>query len=166
MLFIEWKPVIGWTIAVVLATLCPFAFWSMRKKRVWLRWTVRSFAVLFLIIDGLFVYAALVDSGTSYSTAVFSPDHRMAARVVYTDYGHERDADVEVFRRHGFSHETVYEARPLLTEKEIHWLDNKIFGWLVSIRSSASARILSRSIVERRTPQSLRRLQSSSAWSF
>jgi hypothetical protein len=86
-----------------------------------------------LIADAFWIYLIL-DSGRSYSNPVFSPDRSMAARVVYTDYGHERDADVEVFRGHGFSHETVYEARPLLTEKDIHWLDDKNL-WLTGLDS-------------------------------
>jgi hypothetical protein len=131
MLFIEWEAVIRWAIALLIAALCFFAFWSIRKKRAWLRWTVRSVALIILIMDA-FVASVLVDFGTSYSKAVFSPDRSMAARVVYENEAGERDAEVEVFRRHGLSHETVYEGRPLLTEKEVHWLDGKNL-WLVDL---------------------------------
>lgn len=131
MLFIEWKPVVTWIIAVLVAALCLFGFRIVRTKRLLPRRLVRSSAVFLLIVDAFFVYL-IVDSGKSYSNAVFSPDGKMAARVAYTDYWTERNAEVEVFREHGFSHETVYGARPLLTEKEIHWLDAKNI-WLAGL---------------------------------
>ena len=131
MLFIEWQPLIGWAIASVVAALCVLAFLSIRKKRALIRRTVRGVAIAVFLIDAVFV-SVLIDSDTSYSTAVFSPDRTMAARVIYTDDGRERDASVEVFRKHGFSRGTVYEARPLLQPDQIHWLDAKNL-WLAGL---------------------------------
>jgi hypothetical protein len=133
MLFIEWEPVIRWAVAALVLGLCVFAFFSVRKRRALIRRPVRGLVAAVFIADFICicVFVSLV-SETSYSTAVFSPDRSMAARIVYTDYRGERDVDVQVFRRRGFSNETVYEARPLLTEKDIHWLDDKNL-WLAGL---------------------------------
>ncbi len=131
MLFVEWRSVLGWTIALLVLALSVVASRLVRRKRALLRRSVRTVAFLLLVADGFFV-CVILTSAISYSDPVFSPDRTMAARVLYTDYGGERDAEVELFRDRGFTHEIVYEARPVLTEKEIHWLNTKNL-WLAGL---------------------------------
>lgn len=133
MLFIEWEPVIRWALAALVLGLCVFAFFSVRKRRALIRRLVRGLVAAVFIADVICisVFVSIV-SETSYSAAVFSPDRKMAARVVYTDYRGERDVDVQIFRRRGFSNEIVYEATPQLTDQNIHWLDDRNL-WLAGL---------------------------------
>lgn len=110
MIFIEWWAVARLCLLLLIVSTASLGIWAVRKKR----WFIR-FPIQFLLAVSLFALLAietLVSAlpGNTYSEPVYSPNRKMAARIVEYDASGLGGADdtVEVFAAHGFSSDAVF----------------------------------------------------------
>jgi len=127
MFFIEW-----WLVRRIVTEVLMFAgavalFVSVRNKRWPLRIPVRVFSLPLMLIGLLLLCLQWMAMGCiSYSHPVYSPNHRMAARVRDGDGGATGgESTVELFDSHGLHQEDVYSGGwKSVEERDIHWTDN------------------------------------------
>jgi hypothetical protein len=110
MIFIEWWIVRRVCYALLLIACATAAFWSVRKKRWPIRLPVRILSAPATLLAVLFLLLQWKAAGCiSYSSAVYSPDHRMAARIRTDDEGATGgNSTVELFDVHGLLQYDVY----------------------------------------------------------
>jgi hypothetical protein len=95
---------------LLITAIASLGIWSVRKKRWFVRLPIQSlsglprFALFFLIM----VTSTL--PGNTYSEPVYSPNRKMAARIVEYDASGLGGADdtVKIFAGHGFSSDVVF----------------------------------------------------------
>jgi hypothetical protein len=111
MLFIEWWPVARNCIGLLLIVISVLAFrWALRKN-VWLRVPVQFVSGLVLICSLAFwSFYWLMPNPWTYSAPIYSPNHRMAARVAeYNASGFGgADSSVELFGYGGLFSKVVF----------------------------------------------------------
>jgi len=109
-IFIEWWVVGRLCLLLLTVATASLIIWSVRKKRWFVRLPIQLllglalFALLFLVT----VVSTL--PGNTYSEAVYSPNRKMAARIVEYNASGLGGADdtVKVFTAHGFSSDVVF----------------------------------------------------------
>jgi hypothetical protein len=123
-IFVEWWAVARLCLLLLIVTIAGLGIWSVRKKR----WIVR-FAIQLLLGLSLFALFFLIMltstlPGNTYSEPVYSPNRKMAARIVEYDASGLGGADdiVKVFAAHGFSSDVVFFGEfKSVTAKNIRW---------------------------------------------
>jgi hypothetical protein len=109
-IFIEWWAIERLCLLLLIVATTSLIIWSVRKKRWFVRFPIRLvlgvflFALLFLIT----VVSRL--PGNAYSEPVYSPNRKMAARIVEYNASGLGGADdtVKLFTAHGFSSDVVF----------------------------------------------------------
>jgi hypothetical protein len=94
-----------------MGTIGVLGFWLVRRKRWPIRlpvWFVSLLLIALAAAGALFLL--ILPDPISYSAAVYSPDHMMAARVrIYNASGFGgADNTVELFAAHGFERQDVF----------------------------------------------------------
>ena len=110
MIFIEWWGIERLCLLVLIVVTASLIIWSVRKKGWFVRFPIQL--VLGLFLFALLFLVVLVSSlpGNTYSEPVYSPDRKMAARIVeYNASGLGGAEDtVKVFTAHGLSSDVVF----------------------------------------------------------
>jgi hypothetical protein len=109
-IFIEWWAVERLCLLLLIVATASVSIWSVRKKR----WFVRL-PIQFLLGLSLFVLLGSVTlvstlPGNTYSEPIYSPNRKMAARIVEYNASGLGGADetVKLFTAHGFSSDVVF----------------------------------------------------------
>ena len=110
MIFIEWWAIERLGLLLLVVATASLIVWSVRKERRFVRFPVEVILGLFLF--ALLCLVTLVSSlpGNAYSEPVYSPNRKMAARIVEYNASGLGGADdtVKLFRAHGFSSDVVF----------------------------------------------------------
>jgi hypothetical protein len=109
-IFVEWWAIGRLCLLLLTVTTASLIIWSVRKKGWFVRFPIQL--VLGLFLFALLFLVVLVSSlpGNTYSEPVYSPDRKMAARIVeYNASGLGGAEDtVKVFTAHGLSSDVVF----------------------------------------------------------
>jgi len=109
-IFIEWWLVERLCLLLLIVATATLTIWFVRKKRWFVRFPIQLF--LGLSLFGLLFLVAVVSTlpGNTYSEPVYSPNRKMAARIVEYNASGLGGADdsVKVFTAHGFSSDVVF----------------------------------------------------------
>jgi hypothetical protein len=109
-IFIEWWGIERLCLLVLVVATASLIIWSVRKKRWFARFPIQL--VLGLFLFALLFLVTLVSSlpGNTYSEPVYSPNRKMAARIVEYNASGLGGADdtVKLFTAHGFSSDVVF----------------------------------------------------------
>jgi hypothetical protein len=109
-IFVEWWAVARLCLELLIVAGASLCIWSVRKKRWFVRFPIQ-------LLLGLSLFAMLfVDMivstlpGNTYSEPVYSPNRKMAARIIEYDASGLGGADdtVELFTAHGFRSDVVF----------------------------------------------------------
>ena len=110
MVFIEWWHVTRLCGVLLILAILGVSFWSVRKKRWFVRIPVQlvsgsalcAFILLFSVVSSL--------PGNTYSPPVYSPNKKMAVRIIEYNASGLGGADdtVELFTAHGFKSNVVF----------------------------------------------------------
>ena len=110
MIFIEWWAIGRLCLLLLIVATASLIIWSVRKKRWFVRFPIQL--VLGLLVFALLFLVALVSAlpGTAYSQPVYSPNKKIAARIVeYNASGLGGAEDiVKLFTSHGLRSDVVF----------------------------------------------------------
>lgn len=111
MLFVEWwfiGRICFWLFLIVVLPV--FGFWVVRNRPRLVRVPVRVLSALVMLCGGFLWLIVLSLPGNSYSTSVYSPNKKTAARIL--DYNASglggADTSVELFTFYGLKCDIVY----------------------------------------------------------
>jgi hypothetical protein len=111
MLFVEWLPVTLHCVFLLLIGSAVLAFRSVLYKKAWFRLPVQLLSGL-VALGSLFslLFYWVMPNPWTYSAPIYSPNHRMAARVAeYNASGFGgADTSVELFNYHGLFSNVVF----------------------------------------------------------
>jgi hypothetical protein len=128
MLFVDWGRV-GFVV-ILLALLAASIYGSACAKKLRskpMRIAIRVVSVPLGTIASLAALLLLAASGCeSYSTPIYSPSGKLAARIEYSDGGATGgETYVELFWAHGFREQTLYEGEWMsVRQSDIKWNSN------------------------------------------
>jgi hypothetical protein len=109
-IFIKWWVVERLCPLLLIAATASLSIWSARKKRWFVRFPIQL--LLGLSLFALLVLVTLVSTlpGNTYSEPIYSPNRKMAARIVEYNASGLSGADdtVKLFTAHGFSSDVVF----------------------------------------------------------
>lgn len=110
MLFIEWWLIWRFIAGVLITLLAVFAFWAVEKRRLALQLPIRILSIPVAASGSLFALLTWGVSGClSYSTPIYSPNHRNVARIRTDDEGATGgNTSVEIISFHGLKNEDVF----------------------------------------------------------
>ena len=110
MMFVEWWLVKRLCVLILIVATASLSIWFLRKKNWFIRLPIQL--LLGLLLFALFVLSAIIWAlpGNTYSEPVYSPNRKMAVRIIeYNASGLGRaDDTVELFTAHGFSSDVVF----------------------------------------------------------
>ena len=110
MIFVEWWAIERLCVVLLIAATASFSIWSLRKKRWFVRFPIQLLlGVLLFVILSLFTLVSILP-GNTYSEPVYSPNRKMAARIVEynaSGLGGANDT-VKLFGAHGLSSDVVF----------------------------------------------------------
>ena len=124
MIFIEWWAVARLCLLLLVVAIASLGIWSVRKKRWFVRFPIQL--LLGLSLFALFFLTMVTSNlpGNTYSEPVYSPNRKMAARIVEYNASGLGGADdaVKVFAAHGFSSDEVFFGEfKSVTAQNIRW---------------------------------------------
>jgi hypothetical protein len=109
-IFVEWWSTERLCVLLLIVATASLIIWSVGNKRWSIRFPIRLLLGLFLF--ALFFFVILVSSlpGNAYSAPIYSPNRKMAARIVEYNASGLGGADdtVKLFTAHGFSSDVVF----------------------------------------------------------
>jgi hypothetical protein len=109
-IFIEWWAVARLCLLLLVVAIASLSIWSVRKKRWFVRVPIQL--LLGLPLFALLFFVTLVSSlpGNSYSEPIYSPNRKMAVRIIEYNASGFGGADdtVKVFKAHGFISDVVF----------------------------------------------------------
>lgn len=110
MIFIEWWVVARLCLLLLIVATASLSIWSVRKKRWFVRFPIQLLLGLSLLALLFLVTIVWTLPGNTYSDPVYSPNRKMAARIVEYNASGLGGADdtVKVFTAHGFSSDVVF----------------------------------------------------------
>lgn len=110
MIFIEWWAIERLCLFLLVLATASLIIWSVRKKRWFVRFPIQL--LLGLVLFALLFLVTLVSTlpGNTYSEPVYSPNRKMAARIIEYNASGFGGADdtVKLFTAHGFSSDVVF----------------------------------------------------------
>ena len=124
MIFVEWWHVERLCLLLLIVAIASLFIWSLRKKHWLVRLPIQL--LLGLLLCALLFLVTLVSTlpGNSYSAPVYSPNGKMAARIVEYNASGLGGADdtVKLFTAHGFSSDVVFFGEfNSVKAKNIQW---------------------------------------------
>jgi hypothetical protein len=130
-IFIEWWLVIQFCIVLLMVAVGAFGFWLVRKKKWPIRVPLRIVSAL-VALAGAFGVAVLCAlnwgplNPNTYSTPLYSPNGKMAARIhEYNASGFGgADSSVELFTARGFRSGAAFSGE-YQSVKQIRWIDDR-----------------------------------------
>ncbi len=124
MVFVEWWHVTRLCLLLLFGAILGFGFWSVRKKRWFVRLPIQLLSGLVLCALLLLLSIVLMLPGNTYSAPVYSPNKKMAARVVEYNASGLGGADdsMELFTAYGFNSDVVFRGEFKSVEAQnIRW---------------------------------------------
>jgi hypothetical protein len=129
MIFVEWWAVEKVCFVVLVIAIAVGLFISVRHRRAWLRFPVQLLTLLIgLGTVAIVLFAAvLLPNPDRYSEPIYSPNHKLAARIAEYNAGGLGGADtqVELFSHRGFVSHRVYEG-------EFRSVDSAHIAWMAT----------------------------------
>lgn len=110
MIFVEWWGIERFSVLLLIVATASLCIWSVRKKRWFVRFPIQLLLALLLFAVLFLVTTVSSLPGNTYSEAVYSPNRKMAARIVEYNASGLGGADdtVKLFTAHGFSSDVVF----------------------------------------------------------
>jgi hypothetical protein len=126
-IFIEWWVVERLCLLLLTVATATLIISSVRKKRWFIRFPIQLFLGLSLFALLFLVTVVSTLPGNIYSEPVYSPNRKMAARIVEYNASGLGGADdtVKIFAAHGFSSDVVFLGEfKLVRTQNIRWKSN------------------------------------------
>ena len=111
MIFMEWWIVERVSVVVAVIAAAVGLFITARRRRAWIRYTLQGVALLIALgVAAVSLLVVSLPDANHYSDPLYSPNHKLAARIAEYDAGPLGGADtsVEVFSHAGFVSHRVY----------------------------------------------------------